>query len=191
LGVCVNSLPQLPSASHGLPVAFVIRLLLAAKNLTEASRLVLALPHATNQNYMLAEPGAVRAFEASAAGVNEFRPVHPGRILHTNHPLAADKGAPETADQRANSVARLHALTNRLGSGAANLANIKDALSSYDDPKNPVSRMWNPQAGLTGFTTGSMISALREGVRPRTWVSAGPPHLRGYEEIVVGEPAPA
>ena len=82
LGVCVNSLPQLPSAPEGLPVAFVLRRLLQARSLSEAADLVQALPHATNQHYLIAEPGAARSFEASAGGVTEYLSPDPLRIFH-------------------------------------------------------------------------------------------------------------
>ena len=101
VGVCVNSIPQLPSAPRGLPVAFVIRRLLMCRSLSEAARLVQSLPHATNQHYLIAEAGAARSFEASAEGVSEYRPDSPQRITHTNHPLGAVKGvaAPPAAQE--------------------------------------------------------------------------------------------
>jgi isopenicillin-N N-acyltransferase-like protein len=178
VGVCVNSLPQLPSAPEGLPVAFVLRRLLQAQTFAEACDLILRLPHATNQHYVIAGPGAVRSFEASCEGVTEYHPPDPSRILHTNHPLAA-AGAPETPEARANSVARLAALQARLASGHPGLAEIEAALSSCDDPDHPVCRIRGEPGGLTSFTTGSMISALSpDGVE--TWISPGPPSRKGY-----------
>jgi isopenicillin-N N-acyltransferase like protein len=182
VGVCVNSLPQLASAPQGVPVAFVLRRLLQATSLAEAVRLVLAIPHATNQHYVIAEPGAVRSFEACAAGVTEYRPPDASRILHTNHPLSDASAAPEPPAARANSVARLASLTQRLGRGAPGLAEIQAALSSRDDPRNPVCRIPNPQGGLIGFTTGSMISAL-SGSDVESWVSPGPPSERGWTRM--------
>ena len=88
VGVCVNSLPQLPSAPEGLPVAFVIRRLLQARAAEEALGLVQTLPHATNQHYVIAGPGVARSFEAGAGGVTEYLPPDPTRVLHTNHPLS-------------------------------------------------------------------------------------------------------
>ena len=178
VGVCVNALPQLPSAPRGLPVAFVLRRLLQATSLAEAADLVLSLPHATNQHYLIAEPGRARSFEASAAGVAEYRAPDSSRILHTNHPLAAE-GAPEPASARVNTVARLEALQARLSTGAPGLGEIKASLSSCDDPRNPVCRIRGEPGGLIAFTTGAMISAL-EPSRIETWVSPGPPSLAGY-----------
>ena len=184
VGVCVNSLPQLRSAPEGLPVAFVLRKLLQAYTLAEASDLVLTLPHATNQHYLIAEPGAARSFEASAEGVTEYHGPQPDRVFHTNHPLAAE-GAPETEAARANSVARLRALEARLCVGAPGLAEIRAALSSCDDPENPVCRIRGEPGGLFAFTTGSMISALAPS-RIEAWVSPGPPSRAGYARFDLG-----
>ena len=183
VAVCVNSLPQLPSAPEGLPVAFVLRRLLQAACLAEAADLALTLPHATNQHYLIAEPGAARSFEAAAEGVVEYIPANPARVLHTNHPLAA-KGAPETAEARANSVARLATLTERLAAGEVGAGEIKAALCSRDDPQNPVSRVRGEPGGLVAFTTGSMLSVLAAD-RVETWVSPGPPTRVPYENFVL------
>lgn len=181
VGVCVNSLPQLPSAATGVPVAFMIRRLLQAGSLAEAAELVQAVPHATNQHYAIAEPGAVRSFEASAGGVTEFHPPQPDRVLHTNHPLSEEQGAPESEKARENTVARLASLTGRLADGSPGLAEIQGALTAFDDPRHPVCRLRASHEGLINFTTGSMISALRPAPAAiESWVSAGPPSIGGY-----------
>jgi hypothetical protein len=181
VGVCVNSLPQLPSASEGVPVAFVVRMLLRCRDVAEAARLVLTLPHATNQHYVVAAAGAARSFEASAADVTEYHPPIPGRILHTNHPLAEVQGRPESEAQRENTVARLRSLEGRLSEGHPGPDDVRGALSACDDQRHPVCRLRRPDSGLIGFTTGSIFSALRPDPAPiESWVSAGPPSLGGY-----------
>ena len=186
LGVCVNSLPQLPSAPEGVPVAFVIRRLLQCRDLAEAARTVLAIPHATNQHYVIAESGAARSFEASAAGVTEYHPADQTRVLHTNHPLSAEKGRPEPQAHRENTVARLASLERRLSDGQPGLEDVQGALSAFDDPKNPVCRLRSPDGGLIGFTTGSIVSALRPAPAPiESWISAGPPSLGGYSRFAL------
>ena len=182
LGVCVNSLPQLPSAPEGVPVAFMARRLLQARSLAEASELVLALPHATNQHYVIAEPGAVRSFEASCEGVTEYHPPDPSRVLHTNHPLAEVQGAPESERERRNTVQRLASLTGRLAQGQPGLAELQAALSACDDPEHPVCRTG---AGNIGFTCGSMISALHQGGRVESWISPGPPTPEGFTRLAL------
>ena len=183
VGVCVNSLPQLPSAPEGLPVAFVLRRLLQARSADEACDLVRTLPHATNQHYAIAGPGQARSFEASAAGVTEYRAPDAARVLHTNHPLTDAPATPEPPAKRENSVARLDALQARLGDGAVGLETIQAALSSCDDERHPIRRT----GGAVGFTCGSMISALAPD-RVETWVSAGPPHPGGYHCRVLSPP---
>lgn len=181
LGVCVNSLPQLPAAPQGVPVAFVIRRLLQAADVDEAAELAASLPHATNQHYLLAEPGRIRSLEASAAGVTEYCAPDPSRVFHTNHPLASVQGEPEPPEERHNSSQRLLSLVRRLGSGQLGLADVQAAFCASDDFDNPVCRTGG--GGDIGFTCGSMLSALPHGEDPiRSWVSAGPP-TRGYNAL--------
>ncbi len=186
VGVCVNSLPQLKSQASGIPVAFMIRRLLQAVSLDEAVDLVRSLPHATNQHYVIAAPGAVRSFECSAAGVTEYHPPRPDRVLHTNHPLSPEQGEPEPEGERGNSLARLRSLEGRLGAGEPQLDAVMAALCAFDDPHNPVCRVHDPQSGLIGYTTGSMITALENGGAPlRSWMSAGPPSVAGYDALTL------
>jgi predicted choloylglycine hydrolase len=185
IGVCVNSLPQLPSARAGVPVAFVIRKLLQAITLQEAVHTVQMLPHATGQHYLIADSSRIKSYEASPEGVREFRPADPSRVLHTNHPFTDLKSAPMSARYEANTIARLNSLTTRLGHGPGGLEAIQGALSSFDDPDNPICRLRGAARGAnasTGFTTGSMISALRKNA-VESWVSAGPPSMGGYRQV--------
>lgn len=181
VGICVNSLPQLRSSPTGLPVAFVIRKLLQQATLDRAVALLRSIPHATNQHYLIAEAGTARSFEACPAGVVEYRPTDSKRIFHTNHPLAVQTSAGGSGGSSEDSESRLHSLTARLSHGAVGLRDFKNALSSFDDSAHPVCRVKREGSGQIGFTTGSMIAALRS--RPRrqcAWFSAGPPILGGY-----------
>lgn len=182
IGVCVNSLPQLPNAAEGLPVAFVLRRLLQTRGLDEASDHVLDLPHATNQHYLIAAPDGVRSFEASAAGIVEHHAADPRRVFHTNHPLTAP-ASPEAPGAWENSEARLRSLAGRLAGGSPGLGEIQAALCSRDDPRHPVCRSG---AGRYGFTTGSMISELAPG-RVASWASAGPPDTGGYHAFELSD----
>lgn len=187
LAVCVNALPQLPCASEGVPVAFIIRKLLAADGLAEASRLVQSLPHATGQHYLLADAYAIRSFEASPDGVFEYHAPDRNRVLHTNHPLV-ERLTAATLDNT-NSIVRLRSLTQRLMTNSVSTESLKDALSSSDDPNHPICRITkpgataNPVTGMVSFTTGSIVSELRSSEPPVCWVSSGPPALRGYNHV--------
>jgi len=178
VGVCVNSIPQVPSAPTGLPVAFVIRRLLEARSAREAAEWCRALPHATNQHYLIADCERIVSLEASSAGVVDVPLADGDRALHTNHPLARGERYPHGED---NSVARLRSLEARLGAGAPTLDRIQAALSAFDDPRHPVCRLRTEELGPINFTTGSMIMALRRAPAPiEGWVSFGPPSERGF-----------
>jgi isopenicillin-N N-acyltransferase-like protein len=184
VGVCVNSLPQLPSAPEGVPVAFVLRRLLQTASLDEAVDAMMSIPHATNQHYVIAEPGAARSFEAGAAGVTEYHPADASRVLHTNHPLSDAPAAPEPESARVNSVTRLKSLVARLQSGEPGLAEVQQALCAEDDPLHPVCRPRDATGSLIGFTTGSMIAAVAPD-SVEVWASPGPPHQRGYHRYAL------
>ncbi|MBL8769870.1 MAG: hypothetical protein JNK30_00690 [Phenylobacterium sp.] len=179
VGVCVNSLPQLPAAPHGLPVAFVLRRLLQARSVTEAAELACTLPHATNQHYVIAGPGAVRAFETSSAGVVEYMPPDPARVFHTNHPLSDVEAAPESEAARRNSVRRLASVTARLAQGRPGLPEYQAALCARDDPEHPVCR---EGGGNIGFTCGAMIARVAPG-EVEAWASPGPPRREGFTAV--------
>ncbi|AXB78893.1 C45 family peptidase [Novosphingobium sp. P6W] len=189
VAICVNYLSQLPTSARGLPVAFVIRKSLQSNTLDEAARFIKSVPHAVGQHYLIADTSDIRSLEASAAGVHEFS-AGSDRVLHTNHPLAPANIAIADVPNGANSEARLSALTRRLGGGFPGLSELQAALSSSDDPLNPVCRTApsdvdrKKSKNINGFTTGSVIMSLdRRKAEIDAWVSNGPPSLRGYEEV--------
>jgi hypothetical protein len=186
IGVCVNALPQLPSRATGLPVAFVLRKLLQTQSFDAAVALVRTIPHATNQHYLIAAPGRIGSFEASAEGLTEYCPSDSTRVLHTNHPLAAAIRIATSEDFEVNSMTRLRSLTNRLGSGEAEFEEVAETLGSSDDPAHPVCRLPSKMgSGSATFTSGSMISSLRASPKEiASWVSAGPP-TRGYARFIL------
>jgi hypothetical protein len=119
--------------------------------------------------------------------VVEYRSPNLSRVLHTNHPLAGEMREAYAARDQPNTIARLKSLMSRLMTGEPDLEAIKAALSSSDDPDHPVCRKLESKGslpsigGVTNFTTGSMISVLQQGSQlVDSWVSAGPPCLRGY-----------
>ncbi len=181
LGVCVNSIPQLSSRQEGVPVAFVVRRLLQAQSVDEAAAIVLAAPHATSQHYLLADPGRIRAFEASAEAVVELAPDPPDRVLHTNHPLAARHDEP--AAHRPSSEARLRSLRTRLGHGRPAQAVIEAALCAFDDPAFPVCRLRSDEPGLVNFTTAAMVARIERDGGVRVRLAAGPPSLGGFADV--------
>lgn len=185
VGVCVNSLPQLPSAATGIPVAFMIRRLLEARSAAEAAAWCTSLPHATNQHYLIADAHEIVSLECSAAGVVRVEPPRRGRMLHTNHPLA--DATARYPDAETNSVARLRSLEVRLDDGPAQLERFVAALSAFDDPEHPVCRLRRDDGGIISFTTAAMISRISAAGPPiDSWISLGPPSERGFARTSLG-----
>jgi len=183
VALCVNSIPQAPSGTEGLPVAFVVRRLLEARSALEAREWCRALPHATNQHYLIADASHIVSLEASFEGVVELALSAPDRSLHSNHPLAT---GPRYPDGEENSVARLRSLDERLGRGMPVLEDVKAALTSFDDERHPVCRLRSEDLGPTSFTTASMITELRGRAAPiEGWISFGPPSERGYRTFTL------
>src|SRR3954452_3916952 len=111
IGVCVNTLSQLPTSGRGLPVAFFIRHIAAQRTLESATAVVRDLPHASGQNYLIGSPTGIEDLECGA-GVVRPCPLREGRIAHTNHPLSAPP--PDDDGVVAHSGARLDALERAL-----------------------------------------------------------------------------
>ena len=185
VGVCVNSIPQVPSGAEGVPVAFVKRpTLLEARSAAEPAMGAVAALHASNQHYVIPRPQRlIVSLEASSEGVVALPLSAPDRSLHTNHPLASGNRYPEGEE---NSVARLRSLENRLARGTPVLSDLKGALASCDDDHHPVCRLRSDELGPMSFTTASMISELRGKAAPiEAWVSFGPPSQRDYRAFTL------
>jgi isopenicillin-N N-acyltransferase like protein len=174
IGVVVNNLDVLPARRHGLPVAFVLRGILARTNLAEAAAFVQAVPHATGQHYAIGGPGGIRSFEGWAGGVAETTPS--GRhVLHTNHPLGGQPVGEDAEDVYAESQSRerlacligqTETLTDRSGLEAA-----------LADTSVPISI-----APRTGFMTfGGVSMALT--TPPDIRIAPGPPHLTPFKAV--------
>jgi len=180
-----HSLPQLANRIDGLPVAFVLRGALARKSFMDAAKFILTIQHATGQNYILGGPEEVGSFECSAHKVSRFIP-YPGanRTYHTNHPLvnddwnemfekSADKG--QFAGLSKNTESRFAALEKRLKDPAKKItADVaKKALSSRDDPDNPVCVARREKSQTRAFTGGCGIAVLSD--PPEFHFAPGPP----------------
>lgn len=183
LAVCVNALPELPNRRTGLPVAFMIRALLRCCSVEDARARLLALPHATSQHYLLADAHQIASYEATPDGVRRYEPEDPGRVLHTNHALI-ERGAIDPA-RLADSTSRLEQLQTSFADHPTDLADFQAMLSSCD-PHHPICKTGDRKGGIPGdtigFTIGSIISRLEAG-RVESWISAGPPALRGYQHF--------
>lgn len=187
LGVTCNTLSQLKHSTHGLPVAFIVRLILEKNCIDEAEQLLSKVEHASGQNYIISSRGDMRCFECCGTSVTRYSPqALNGRIFHSNHPLEnTDKNdqIPVIEKRQINTVARLNSIRSHLGdvNKLSDLDDIKVALSAHDDPRNPVSRVINKENNQSsiGYTAGASIYEF--GDSPKLHLAAGPPCETAFE----------
>ncbi|MEZ7132632.1 C45 family autoproteolytic acyltransferase/hydrolase [Nonomuraea sp. AD125B] len=89
VAVCVNTLGMLSGDPYGLPVAAVIRGVLARRDRAAAVAFLGGVDHASGQHYAVGDASGIESLECSAAGAVPV-PLREGRLIHTNHPLASD-----------------------------------------------------------------------------------------------------
>lgn len=182
VGVAVNTLLQLQPRADGLPVAFVVRGLLAQKDYGAARRFLYAVPHACGQNYILGGRQLARSFECSAAQIRIHRPVAGAPFtFHTNHPLQNEDwnrawlaqlglAQPGAGDPRQKLPAcpRYAALQQRLPAGVEpDLAQVQALLATAAGPDGKGAPISNQG------TVAGVIMLL--GARPELRLSAGRP----------------
>jgi len=182
VGICCNTILQCDYSHTGLPVAFVVRSVLAQSSLADAVGFVRRVRHASAQNYIIGDPARAVDLEVSANQVCEFAP-HAGlnRVYHTNHPLVNDDQGMfrarlavmplekrEAFLGRSTTEARLSSLEQHLSDPTQTLTvdKIKTALRSHD---GPVCR----DPGDYGLTLGCCVMELAPA--PRFHLAAGPP----------------
>lgn len=185
IAIACNTLLQLSASSDGLPVAFVVRGVLACASGDEALKFVRGVRHASGQNYIIGAGDRVYDLEASAGKVVEFKPFPDGRLVyHTNHPLVNDDLKPWASMDEislANTETRLASVRDRLGSDPASVDEdaIKTILRSKDSPRHPVCRTLRP--GSSAFTFGATIMSLSE--TPALDVTMGPPDVNPFVHL--------
>ena len=166
VAVLVNTLPQLPVSSNGVPVAFVLRAALAAKGVNEAATILQRLPHASGQAYTLASSGGVIGLECAAGVAVEYinDPELPADRWHTNHPLAAATDA----DPEPDSQERMDALDDSAPE-VDTIDAVKQLLADGDSGICMFSERW-PGPWLT---FGSIAVELVD--PPAAHIAPGPP----------------
>ena len=175
LGLCVNTLSQLRSNPEGLPVAFVARRALAQADRAAAVAFLSTVPHASGQNYILADRTGVTDLECSAAGAAEYRiPGFERMVWHANHPLASgDLERDRPAAEDVNSLCRGDTLSRLLREGdrVPSLEQIKTVLANRDHDEHPISRPRSERSRF--FTFAGVIWSIGEA--PIAEVAPGPP----------------
>jgi predicted choloylglycine hydrolase len=189
--IACNTLLQLSASRDGLPVAFVVRGVLAQTSPEKAVKFMKGVKHASGQNYILGAGDHVFDFEASASKVVEFRPVLDGSIVyHTNHPLANDDLKPwhlamkqvasllPEGNPQGDSETRLASVEKRIREPASGIdvEVIKETLRSRDSDVHPVCR--SRREGDPFFTFGATIMTLS--ATPSMEVTMGPPDANKF-----------
>lgn len=183
VAIGVNALPDVPSATTGLPVAFAIRQALLEPTAELAVSFLESVDHASGQSYIVGDRAETIGLEADAEGTTRFgpRPSGCGRgqqgettVVHTNHAVH------RTSGDRAQSLAAaaLADTTNRLDAlQQAELCDVETATRALS--RAPLLRV--PTAELPGVTFATVVFEL--GATTRAHVRGGP----GETEFVTVE----
>jgi hypothetical protein len=174
LAVVVNNLDMLPASRTGLPVAFVLRGILARRTLANAVDFVRQIAHATGQHYGIAAPEGLASVEGWATGVAVDAELGT-RLLHTNHPLYTVEtlGDAESRYERSRTRQRLDYLEREAGP-SRDVPGLQDLLS---DCTVPVSL----GADRPSMTFGAVVYECSQPAR--MWVAPGPPHVKTFRRV--------
>ncbi len=200
IGIVCNNLSQLNHSRDGLPVAFVLRGVLARRSYTEAKSFLKTVQHASGQNYILGSRTRVIDLECSANQVSEYsQPAHLCCVCHTNHPFSntdvrhLPEGIISIGDdpdegiimKDIDSRIRFDVVYKQLeaveSSREANFISTKRILSSHDLVTHPVCRHSSP--GNEWMTLGTSIMSLDE--HPRMHVCPGPPCTSRFTQFSI------
>ncbi len=180
LGICVNSLENdLNCSNSGLPLVFLIRLLLEQKSLPDAVNVLTTIPHAVAQNFAMGGIENVVNYECSSNKVAKFEPLGcEGRIFHTNHPLVNNdyRLPPFKFKGERTTFARFDFMAYRLK--ASNRFTIDSAKMLFRSYFGPICAN-NPGTHLGGMTLFSSIFELTS--NPVLHITVGPPSRNEYQ----------
>ncbi len=195
VGLCCNFLP-LNSRQVGLPVACMVRGVLARDSAGAARDFLQRVPHASGQNYLVGGPDALFDLECSANQVVAYQPEgSEDAVWHANMPLANDdltpwfREAAESEEEHAllrNNRARFHAVDRRLeqAPGGARLAFLKETLASRDSDQDPICSVGDEREFFAGIGTYSFASTVMKlSGEPELHVSFSPADASSYTRL--------
>jgi isopenicillin-N N-acyltransferase like protein len=190
LGVCLNVLStSMDGGVAGLPIHVLLRLVLErAGSVDEAVALLTGTTVAASSCVTVAQGPAVAAVELSPGGAGVVGPDPSGRLLHTNHFLAAPargedtfvRDWPDTLDRLRDAAERMRPPGGAPGAGA-----VAEALRSHAGA--PLGVCYhdgdNPRYTDRYETLASVVMDLAE--PPRLAISDGAPCGAPYEEVAL------
>ena len=192
IAICCNTLLQLDTSIRGLPVAAIVRGVLACRSFEEAEDFVRTVQHASGQNYLIGGRHNIVNIESSGAGSVVYKWDHRNdRVLHTNHPLAQPPSSRYAAREQhdrlsagdigyaASSHRRYDSLSSRFSKsvGPTSVSEVMDILRARDDADYPVC-LEASDASSDAMTIASTIFEL--GDKACLYISAGPPSKSNY-----------
>jgi hypothetical protein len=164
VAIGVNALPDVPSATTGLPVAFAIRQALLEPTAELAVGFLESVAHASGQSYIVGDRAGTIGLEADSDGTTRFGESG-SVVVHTNHAVhrpAGDRAASLAAAALANTTSRLESLR------AADLRDVETVTSALSCA--PLRRVPTPE--LPGVTFATVVYELADGTRAN--VRGGP-----------------
>ncbi|MGD9404157.1 MAG: C45 family autoproteolytic acyltransferase/hydrolase [Anaerolineae bacterium] len=195
VGICCNFLP-LTSRQQGLPVACIVRGVLARETVQEARDFLQRLPHASGQNYLVGGPDSVFDLECSASQVVAYEPNGWQDILwHANLPLANDdlkphfRNAMESSDENPfirNNRTRFQAVELRLRKAPwqARLDFLRETLASRDSDQNPICSIGDEREFFAGEGIYSFASTVMKlSAEPELHASFSPSDPSSYTRL--------
>lgn len=181
-----NTLMQLDYGRSGLPVAFIVRGVLAKSSQKEALKFLNTIQHASGQNYIVGGPKNVHSMECSANKIVEFKPFENSFFTyHTNHPMSND-------DYNQKYLKRLNENGRSLEEGLYECQRIKSFERRFSDEKDDIGIEEiktvlrardgdSPDVVSNDYTFSSVIYVLSE--NPKFIIAPGKPHEKDYLEL--------
>ena len=163
----------------GLPVHFLLRLLLEQQNVQKACELASGLPYASSSNILVADStGDIASLEVSPVGCR-IVPADNGQLCHTNHFLhqaliASDAGL----EGNLSTTKRLSTAQSRL-SGLTDFGDIKALLSNTSDGAESICRFADttqPEIAQTETVVGVAMNLTDKTL----WVSGAQPSISEF-----------
>jgi isopenicillin-N N-acyltransferase-like protein len=191
LGVCTNTLVStLDTARRGVPYHVMLRALLDAESMADATSTLFGAERALSANYLVAhKSGTAANFETTAGDSGNIRTAMPerGLLAHANHFIADDFAALDFyVGQHPHSLSRLAAMRRGLREARPrpSVARLKEILRDHDGAPNGICSHPDPQAHpLKGRATiASVIADLTQG---EVWLTAGPPCASEYQKYSI------
>jgi len=185
-GLCTNTLvSERDSDSRGVPYHVMLRALLDAETVDDASRILGSAQRALSANYLVADKsGRAMNFETIAGGKAQIHATRPtdGFLMHANHFLAPEFAAIDAyVGKSPHSLTRLDEMRRGLqASGRVSVKRLQEILRSHAHAPNGICSHPDPAAHplYARTTVASIVTDLTAG---EFWFTDGPPCASAYE----------